>query len=69
LSAYCGRPEQAAPNTAPHRPNISATATIAANVPSVALNAIHLTPARVGSRELILQEVEFVQDSREVRLR
>jgi hypothetical protein len=41
----------------------------AANVPNVALNTIHLTSARVGSRELILQEVEFVQDSREVRLR
>jgi hypothetical protein len=35
----------------------------------VALNTIHLTSARVGSRELILQEIEFVQDSREVRLR
>jgi hypothetical protein len=43
-------------------------AAIAAKAPSVALNTIHLTSALVGSRELILQ-VEFVQDSGEVRLR
>jgi hypothetical protein len=43
-ASACERLEAEPPLVAPHRPSSSATAPMAAKVPSVALSAIHLTP-------------------------
>jgi hypothetical protein len=49
---------------ASHRTSSSATAPIAAGVPSVALNTIHLTSARVDSREAALSGTPVRRGSR-----